>query len=632
MTLVDDSRQLPLFDVRQFVPQPYPAWSFYDVLEKYGELIVLRSDFPPPGPDFGGQTPWCPVLMSKLVIIQDKHGWPDRETIQRCSTDLQVKACLGLGVEQQGPSQPTVVRHRQLMSDLGLDELYERRFSNLMLALELLDRDEAVLVDSVPIRGAGQVLDTYNLLGAAIRKSLGTLARARGQSDRQVAVELDLVRYLSRSVKGSFDIDWSDDEARLGLLEQLVADARRVQQALHAQRTAPADAPARVAEANGADEADEEADEPEQPSLPGLEQDDDQDDTSSPVSPAPSGSPPEPEPPGGLTEAADLIDQILAHDVDVDEHGTVRGIVPRAAGDRPISVTDPDMRHGRKSASVLIAGFKAQVVASLLYGWILCVTVMRANRHDGKDLPALVGAVTERGLAPEWWGGDHAYGTLANHAFFEQRNASGEHTAGELVAPMPRPANGGRHTKDEFDLDFEAPALTCPQGHRIERTRWATRAGHKGWSFEFAAEVCSACPSREQCVSDKAQGKGRSVFVVPEQERLIRRHLARREEDDFEQRQAERPHVERVIAGYGQCGGKQAHRFGTRAAEFGARMSALAYNFRRLGSVAANDEEVAARLARAARAARAAPWLRIVLLVAFVLCCVRSHGAHRRTW
>ena len=390
MNPVDDSRQLPLFDVRQFVPQPYPAWSFYDVLERCGELIILRSDFPDPGPDFGGQTPWCPVLMSKLVIIQDKHGWPDRETVQRCNTDLQVKACLGLGVEQQGPSQPTLVRHRQLMADLGLDDLYERRFTTLLLALELLDRDEAVLVDSVPIRGAGQVLDTYNLLGAAIRKSLSALARARGQSDRQVAVELDLVRYLARSVKGSFDIDWDAPEARLALLEQLVADARRVQQALHAQRTAPAGAPAQAAED---DEGDEEDDEPEQPSLPGLDPDDDQDDdqdgTASPASPAPSGSPSEPEPPDGLTAAADLIDQILSHDVEVDEHGAVQGIVPRAAGDRPISVTDPDMRHGRKSASVLIAGFKAQVVASLLYGWILCVTVLRANRHDGKDLPVL---------------------------------------------------------------------------------------------------------------------------------------------------------------------------------------------------------------------------------------------------
>jgi len=232
MPPLDDSKQRPLFDVRQFVPQPYPAGSFYDVLERYSGAIIQRRDFPDPGPDFGGQTRWCPVLLSKLVLIQAKHGWRDRETVQRGCTDLQVKACLGLGVEQEGPSQPTLCRHRQLMADLGLDEVYEQRWSALMLALGLLERDEAVLVDSVPVHGAGQVLDTYNLLGAAIRKSLRALARAHGQSETRVAGELDLARYLDRNVKGSFDIDWDDPQARLALLDQLVTDAQRVEEAL----------------------------------------------------------------------------------------------------------------------------------------------------------------------------------------------------------------------------------------------------------------------------------------------------------------------------------------------------------------------------------------------------------------
>ena len=53
-------------------------------------------------------------------------------------------------------------------------------------------------------------------------------------------------------------------------------------------------------------------------------------------------------------------------------------------------MTDPDMRHGRKSASVLIAGYKAQVVASLLWGFILLTKVFRANQHDGENLPQLL--------------------------------------------------------------------------------------------------------------------------------------------------------------------------------------------------------------------------------------------------
>ena len=51
----------------------------------------------------------------------------------------------------------------------------------------------------------------------------------------------------------------------------------------------------------------------------------------------------------------------------MDAEGVVVGIVARSADDRIISVTDPDMRHGRKSASALIAGFKAHLLVSV--GW-----------------------------------------------------------------------------------------------------------------------------------------------------------------------------------------------------------------------------------------------------------------------
>ena len=359
MPPLDDSKQRPLFDVRQFVPQPYPAGSFYDVLERYSGAIIQRRDFPDPGPDFGGQTRWCPVLLSKLVLIQAKHGWRDRETVQRGCTDLQVKACLGLGVEQEGPSQPTLCRHRQLMADLGLDEVYEQRWSALMLALGLLERDEAVLVDSVPVHGAGQVLDTYNLLGAAIRKSLRALARAHGQSETRVAGELDLARYLDRNVKGSFDIDWDDPQARLALLDQLVTDAQRVEEALRSLASDVTRQPAEQAPSPAAEET-----EADQACLFGGDLDPPPDDAGgasagpTPTPPASSGDDRGPQAAEALDEAAKLVHDILDHDVAFDADGAVTGIVPRAAGDRPISATDTDMRHGRKSASVLIAGFK----------------------------------------------------------------------------------------------------------------------------------------------------------------------------------------------------------------------------------------------------------------------------------
>jgi len=541
-----DSRQQPLFPVSAFVPQPYEPFSIYDMVARLGPAIFRREDFPIAEDSLGGESGWCPVQLSALVLLQRHHGWSDRETVRRASVDLQVKACLGLGVEQPGPSQPTLCRHRMLMQSLSLDDVYDKRLRDILEALELVGDDEPVLIDSVPVAGAGQQLDTYNLLGAAVRRGLLALARVQGRKPEDVAAEFALERYLERSIKGRFDVDWSSEPSKVAFLSQLVDDALRVRRALTLESSGD------VSEHS----------------------DDDDDD------------------PGAPQDVVEAIDEIIEHDVERNEDGIVRGIVHRAADDRRISITDADMRHGRKSASQLIAGFKAQIVATLLYGFIVIARVFKANEHDGAMLPELVKELAEQGTTPAWWGGDHAYGTLANHSFF----ASGEH--GELIARMARPSNGGRFTKDEFAYDFEHHRLRCPNGHEATFT-WHKRHQKKGRLFSFPVAQCSRCPMREKCISPKAAAdNGRTVFVVEDEERLIRQHLEQRQQPDFLDKLAQRPTVERVIAGFAQCGGKQAHRFGRENVQFDANLSALGYNLRRLGNILRSNATLADRAAR----------------------------------
>ena len=149
------------------MPKVYEDGSTYDVLARFGDALFKRTDFPDSDADLGGTVGWCPVQLTKLVVLQAKHGWSDRETVQRASTDMQVKACLGLGIEQRGPSQPTLCRHRQQMQALNLDVRYQERLRALLLSLELVHDEEPVLIDSVPVKGAGQHQDTDNLLGSA---------------------------------------------------------------------------------------------------------------------------------------------------------------------------------------------------------------------------------------------------------------------------------------------------------------------------------------------------------------------------------------------------------------------------------------------------------------------------------
>lgn len=551
--------------MRAFMPKPYEEGSIYDMLARFGEVLFSRTDFPESDRSLGGTIGWCPLLLTKLVILQATHGWTDRETVRRGRVDLQVKACVGLGIEQDGPSQPTLCRHRQRMQELGLDRRYHERLRTLLEALELVSDDEPVLIDSVPVDGAGQQLDTYNLLGAAVRKGLRELATHQERDIEEVASELDLSPYLGRSIKGRFDVDWSDEASRRQLLARLVDDALRIREELSRVRTA------------------------ESP-------DDDDDD-----------APP---------NAGEVIDKIIAHDIDINGDGEVEGVTQRAAGDRLISVTDSDMRNGRKSASQLIAGFKAQVVATVMHGFILLTRVIAANEHDGKALPSIVGELKKRGRRPAWWGGDHAYGTIANHLFFD----GDEH--GEFVARMARASNGGRFTKDEFAYDFDTQTLTCPAGISISRAPWSKRGERRGRLFVYPSEECGSCSQREQCVSPMAK-KGRSVFIVDEEERVIRRHLERREEPEFRQRLAQRPTIERVLAGFAQCGGKQARRFGLPNVAFDASLCALAYNLRRLGSLCASNAELARRAAQVAAAF-------VAHTLAALLHLVRSQRHHPR--
>jgi len=547
-----------------FQPQPFEVGSLYHVLHEYGDYLIRREDFPAVDPALGGNTGWCQVMLSKLVLLRQRHGWSEREAVRRARSDMQTKACLGLGLEQAGPSQPTLCRHERLMQELALDEVYERRFTELAEALGLLSRTEPVLVDSVPIHGAGQQLDSYNLLAGAIRQSLGALARARGESLEELAETLAMQAYIGRSAKGRFDVDWEKESSRIEFLSRLVADARRVQALLREEAEKP---PSR-------DVDDEDHDPPSGP----LDSPDEGETQSSEDEKQ------------TLEDAHRTIDEIIEHDVELDGDGSVQGLRQRPAGDRRISLTDPDMRHGRKSASHLFAGYKAQIVATLAYGFILATKSIAGNRHDGEDLPDLVDELHERGYEPEWLGGDHAYGTIANHRHFR------DNQCGELIARMARPTNGGRFTKDMFDYDFDEHVLTCPAGQVHATPRFVTLNGRRGRKFEFSPEQCGTCPLREQCVSPKAKPQRRSVFIIDDDERLIRDHLRERETPEFRARLGQRIAVEHAIAGFAQCGGKKARRFGIENVGFDARLSALTYNLRRLGGLLRCDRDLASRL------------------------------------
>jgi Transposase DDE domain/Transposase domain (DUF772) len=210
-----------------------------------------------------------------------------------------------------------------------------------------------------------------------------------------------------------------------------------------------------------------------------------------------------------VAEPVGLLRQVVDQDVDDDEEGAPtihRGV----AADRIVSHADPEMRHGRKSASRRFDGHKMDVVVDEASELGLGVGVRAGNRPDGEAAAPLVEAVRATdGVEVAALVGDMAYSDPEVRIAVERAGAT-------LVAKVPPARNRGRFPKTEFFVEVDR--VTCPAG---ETTTYAQRArdhkGRPGVRFLFPDHVCAGCPVREQCVGGAA---GRQVFVGMHEERM----------------------------------------------------------------------------------------------------------------
>src|SRR6266540_3099220 len=221
-----------------------------------------------------------------------------------------------------------------------------------------------------------------------VRGFIAKLARAAGGLDP------DLARRVEPLCGGKPDIDWDDPEARRDHLGELVAVGRALLAAV---------------EGNG--------------------------------DPA-------------VTEPAALLAAVVAQDVEQspedpdDPRPRIRrGVAP----DRIVSHSDPDMRHGRKSAS---------------------------RRFDGHKLHALTDEASELLGAAAAVGGVEVAPVLADMAYSDgDTRVAVEHAGAEVVAKVPPIRNGGRLPKTEFAIDPEADRDLPGRGHHH---RCPTRPGPQG--------------------------------------------------------------------------------------------------------------------------------------------------------
>jgi hypothetical protein len=292
------------------------------------ELATIYKDSP------FGQPPVPPAQVALATILQAYTRVSDDEVIEATVMDRRWQLVLDcLNVEQAPFSKGTFVTFRERLIAHELDRrLIERTVELAAQTKAMGSRQLRAALDSSPLWGAGRVEDTYNLLGHALRKALGVIARQQGRGLAEVAAEADVpLLGGEQSLKAALDCNWDDPQERTAVLTQVLTTLDTVETWLEEQQAVP-------------DRA---------------------------------------------TEALTVAKTVREQDVETTPENVVqlrRGV----AKDRRISVEDGEMRHGRKSRSHLFDGYKRHVLRDLELNVVRAVGITAANTPEAQVTDDLV--------------------------------------------------------------------------------------------------------------------------------------------------------------------------------------------------------------------------------------------------
>jgi hypothetical protein len=273
-----------------------------------------------------------------------------------------------------------------------------------------------------------------------------------------------------------------------------------------------------------------------------------------------------------VAEPADLLRQVIGQDLELDDDFNPQlreGVAP----DRVISHSDPEMRHGRKSASRRFDGHKLDVITDEESELILGVDVRAGNAGDGEGAAPLLEEVQDvDGVDVDTMVGDMAYSDGDVREEVEEAGA-------EMVAKVPPTSNRGRFPKTAFNIDLHAGTVTCPAGHTTATTqRTKDHKGRAATLFLFPADVCATCPLRDQCTTGNG---GRRITVGRHEARIQAARVAQADPaiTDLLRRRSK---VERKIDHLQDLGMRTARYRGRRRTKLQALLAATVANFKRL--------------------------------------------------
>lgn len=459
-----------------------------------------------------GKDPVAPALLAMASVLQSYLKVSDAEAVEMTVVDLRWQMVLDhLGMDEPAFSQGALYEFRQRLIRTDMDRrLLERtvEFARTTNAFDWrkLPKDLRVAIDSSPLEGAGRVEDTVNLLGHATRKVVECAAELLGWKADRVAREAGIPLLLESSVKKGLDRVWGTEAAMTDAVSTLVAQLDSLDRWL-AQRLAEA-----------------------------------------------LNAPP-------LNEHVETLRQLREQDLEPDPSGPGRTRIREGtAEDRRISVEDKDMRHGRKSASKRINGYKRHIATDLDTHLIVACAVTPANRPEQEAMPPLKEdiAALERCVGELHIDRGYIASPIVNEVLAD----------GGLVICKPWvPQNGDFYSKADFKLNLRAMTITCPAGE--------TQPIALGKTVCFPSATCRECDLRDQCTTSMTRGR---QVQIAEDELLQQRLRKAAASPTGRERLRERVGIEHSLAHLSRRQGPHARYVGTRNNLYDVRRAAVVQN------------------------------------------------------
>jgi hypothetical protein len=459
-----------------------------------------------------GKPPVPPALLAMASVLQGYLKVSDAEAVEMTVVDLRWQMVLDcLGRDEPAFSQGALYEFRQRLIRTDMDRrLLERtaEFARRSQAFDWrkLPKDLRVAVDSSPLEGAGRVEDTVNLLGHAARKVVECAADLLGWKADRVAGAAGIPLLLESSIKKGLDRVWGTEDAMTDAVSTLVAQLDSLERWLAKHLAEEMKAPP-------------------------------------------------------LSEHVETLHQLRAQDLEPDPSAPGRTRIREGtAEDRRISVEDKDMRHGRKSASKRINGYKRHIATDLDTHLIVACAVTPANRPEQEAMTPITAdiAAVERSLGELHIDRGYVASPVVNEVLAD----------GGLVICKPWVSrNGDLYSKADFKLNLRAMTITCPAGEMQPIALGRTVA--------FPTNTCAGCVLRDQCTTSTSSG--RHVRIGDDE--LLQQRLRKAAASPMgRERLRERVGIEHSLAHLSRRQGPRARYVGTRNNLYDVRRAAVVQN------------------------------------------------------